>query len=128
VEIACIISDEGSVFFRGETLEELYLKIIANYISHQDWCFDEDETPKERVDNYFDWVRETESIAYDTFKPSSYPVEYLGEIEIPNTRESLDVFRTPGGVLFGVDSSYVEQDIGEVFSPVDYFTEAIIPD
>ena len=128
MEIACIISDEGSVFFRAETLEELYLKIIANYISHQEWCFDEDETPKERVDNYFDWVRETESIAYDTFKPDSYPVEYLGEIEVPNTLESLDVFRTPGGVLFGVDSSYVEQDIGEVFSPVDYFTEATIPD
>ncbi len=44
-------------------------------------------------------------------------MKFVGETQFND--EILAVYRTPGGGIFAIDASYVEQDIGNTYCPLD---------
>lgn len=44
-------------------------------------------------------------------------VVFVAEVHIGNG-ESLAVYRNPGNTIFGIDASYIEQEIGPTFDPL----------
>ena len=49
----------------------------------------------------------------------SYPTQptYIGMLSSSAATEEMAVYRDPGGGIFAIDASYLEQDAGPVFSP-----------
>ena len=45
-----------------------------------------------------------------------------------STGEEMEIRRTEGGMLVGIDGSWLEQDIGPVLSPYDDDVELVVPD
>lgn len=60
------------------------------------------------------------------------PTRHVTVVEVtdPDTRApvALEVRKTEGGYLVGIDASYLEQDVGPVYDPCNFGVELEIPD
>lgn len=60
------------------------------------------------------------------------PTRYVTSVEVvdPDSKASvaIEVRKTEGGYLVGIDGSYLEQDVGPVYDPCNFGVELEIPD
>jgi len=58
--------------------------------------------------------------------------KFVATVEVidPDTKQpvTLEIRKLDGGAMVGLDGSFLEQDIGPVFSPYDKGYELVIPD
>lgn len=106
--------------------------------------FDPEMTDAESLASAFDNLMKialsTPEILDDYGNPSvgefyaigSTPTRHVTVVEVtdPDTRApvALEVRKTEGGYLVGIDASYLEQDVGPVYDPCNFGVELEIPD